>query len=172
MYTLKKETAREFLDYFMTDSEFQTKTKAGTIGIGAGDNKIIFRGQSDSDWKLTPPAFRDKALDKFALQPPYDIRPTFIGQQVIRGYAKQENWSDSELEKEYRLRDLSTCLYAELDAIRHFLDTADSLGIATPINHNAIKENIKLVLDMINKKASHYEYDFPSENLQQQEKRR
>lgn len=104
------DNSTELIDFFLRDDWFRTKDKYDAIGLGKAS--MLFRGQSDADWTLTPTAFRLNALDSFALQPP-------------------SIYEDNEC----RHRQLGRHLVAEFQAINSFLNNTDSLGIPTPIDH-------------------------------------
>lgn len=73
----------------------------------------IFRGQANASWSLRPSAHRDgDPLARFAPQ-----SKAFFGTEGPKGFGGQ--------------------LHAELRAVYRFLETADKLGIATPLDYQA-----------------------------------
>jgi len=112
--------AKEVINYFINNDEFQTGDKfISTIEGKAG---CIFRGQSNSDWPLLPTAFREETeWSKFTPQPPIEIQDTKL-------------W-------------LLKKLHAEAIAIDLFLETADSLGITTPIDYEIKQRGLESIFN-------------------------
>jgi len=113
--------AKEVIDYFLSDSMFQTSDKfTATITGKAG---WIFRGQSNSTWPVLPSAFRRETdWSKFTPQPPTNIENT-------------KRW-------------LLNQLHAEAIAIKNFLDNADAMGITTPVDYSIIKRGFDLIFEV------------------------
>lgn len=132
-------TAEEFVKFFQTHTFFQTKRiwEANTTGIG----DHIYRGQADANWKLTPSVFRsDNSLDNFTPQPPGIYKP------------------------EIKLRWLGIHLHAELRSALIFLETADKLGIETPIDYSQIKDHCEVIHNALNEKEFDYSTPFPNDS--------
>jgi FRG domain len=114
--------AKEVIDYFLGD-EFQTGDKFEAAITGKAG--WLFRGQSNSKWPLLPTAFRPETdWSKFTPQPPND-------KNVKRQILKQ--------------------LHAEAFAINVFLENADAMGIATPVDYSIIKRGFDLIFDALKK---------------------
>lgn len=121
-------TAQELVNFIESNEHEGFKTSGKFEATTTGRGLHIFRGQPNSSWKLVPSVFRNittkpHPLNNFAAQSPktYD-------------------------EKTDKLRWLKSQLHAELWSVSEFLNTADKLGIETPINYfqtiNAMKNNI------------------------------
>ena len=124
-------TAEEFVDFFQKDSFFHTTNiyEANTFGRGSH----IFRGQADSTWELKPSVFRSHdALNNFTPQHP----------GVFSGGDKTE-W-------------LGVQLHAELRSVTIFLDTADRIGIETPIDYSRRNDHNGLIDSLLNNKKFDY----------------
>ena len=104
---------------------------------------MIFRGQSDAQWKLMPSAFRRGRLKAFTPQPPSDtINPSSICQRLGRQ------------------------LHAEVRAVHLFLETADTLGIPTPIDYTTTKHGLDLIIAALNVDLDFdYKMPFPSQSF-------
>jgi hypothetical protein len=133
------ETADEFLAYFSSHHWLRTshEYEANSVGL----NGFIFRGQADAEWRLTPSAFRDDSLRAYT--------PQTAG-------ALQPNKTD--------LRDwLGWHLHSELRAVFLFLETADRLGISTPIDYTNINEHTELITAALHQQdTKSYDSPFPS----------
>lgn len=113
--------AREVIDHFLNNAEFQTGDKF--IATTQGKAGVIFRGQSNDKWPLLPTAFRPSTdWAKFTPQPPSNLG----------GNTKKS---------------LLKTLHAEATAINLFLETADTLGITTPIDYAISQHNIKSIFE-------------------------
>ena len=121
-------TAKELIDFIESyESEgFRTDGKFEATSTGRGGH--IFRGQSNSTWELIPAVFRNLTnsphpLSDFAAQLP----------GIFDKKTDKHQW-------------LKRQLHAELWSVSEFLNTADKLGIETPINYfqtiKAIDNNI------------------------------
>jgi hypothetical protein len=131
----------DFIDYFFhhpwlrTDNEYT----ANFPGLGG----FIFRGHSDSEWQLTPSAFRADALRSFSPQTAGDLE---------RGRSNLRSW-------------LGWQLHAELRAMFLFLETADRLGIPTPIDYANVNEHDEVITAALTEQDSNsYDSPFPSLN--------
>ena len=131
-------TAEELIDFFLKHSFFRTTriSEANTIGTGSH----IYRGQADAEWKLKPSVFRSHgALDNFTPQPP--------GKYIA----------------EHKIRWLGHHLHAELRSVFIFLETADKLGIETPIDYSRLKDHQELIYSAMNDEGYNYSAAFPNE---------
>lgn len=136
-------TAKEFISYFQDSHQFETDSEYSANYIGA--NGFIFRGQSDSTWPLRPSAFRTHdGLANFTLQ---------IAGQPPDKASDLKRW-------------LGWQLKAELRAVFLFLETADRLGLATPIDYTLINSHAELLNAAFNlQDSSEYTAPFPDEHL-------
>ena len=137
------EQPRDLLEYFLWDKWFTTSDKYHATS--PGKSGMIFRGQSDCEWKLLASAFRKKdSLKGFTPQPP----PEKLDQTTVRRY-------------------LGSHLHAEARAIYIFLETADSLGIPTPLDYSTTKEGLDLILAAMNDDPNfNYSKEFPTPAFQ------
>lgn len=134
----KFDTAQELVDFFQKHSFFRTTRIWEANVVGRGGH--IYRGQADSDWELTPSVFRSNdALNEFTPQPPGKYVP------------------------EAKIRWLGHHLHAELRAVFIFLETADKLGIETPIDYSRVKDHYELIYSAMNDKDYDYSCAFPNE---------
>jgi hypothetical protein len=134
---------RSVIDFFLHDPWFRTHTVSGANATGKGG--MLFRGQADSRWRLTPSAFRPGLLSRFTPQPP----------------------PSTELEQVPRRRHLGYQLHAELRAVQLFLNYADALGIPTPIDYTATTHGMDLVVAALNDKPEcDYSAQFPDDSFQ------
>lgn len=115
------DTAEEFLDFFLKNARFRTTNRF--VASSPGKGMSIFRGQSDSTWGLVPTAFRYDPFTDFATQPP----------TALRTEGEPLSWH------------LGFQLQAELRAVWLFLDSADQLGIPTPIDYTTINEGREII---------------------------
>ena len=131
-------TANEFISYFQTAN--QSKTDSEYLANG-----FIFRGQSDSTLPLLPSAFRkNNALARFT--------PQTAGQPPDQA-SDLKRW-------------LGWQLKAELRAVFLFLEAADRLGLATPIDYTLINTHAELLNAALNSQdTSKYTAPFPDECL-------
>lgn len=136
-------TANEFISYFQTANQFKTDSEYSANYIGA--NGFVFRGQSDSTWPLRPSAFRNHdALSCFTTQT--------AGQPPDQA-GDLKSW-------------LGWQLKAELRAVFLFLEAADRLGLATPIDYTLINTHVELLNAALNSQdTSEYTAPFPDERL-------
>lgn len=122
-YDKQFDEAKDLVNHFLGD-QFQTSDKL-TANL-PGTNGYIFRGQSRFLWPLKPNAFRDDTRwEKFTPQPPQK------NEDAKRWVLKQ--------------------VHAEKLSIDFFLETADSLGITTPIDFLAIKETTDSIFHALQK---------------------
>ncbi|MCG8519042.1 MAG: FRG domain-containing protein [Pseudomonadales bacterium] len=127
--------AEEFFDLFLGDNIFGPKS---VFDVSERDlSRYIFRGQSDSSFSLIPSAHR-KGVD-------------------FNGFTPQPLRSSSEKPEEK----LALHLHAEFRSITLFLEAADSAGLPTPLDYNALKEHDP-IFDRYNlRDYSPLEKDFP-----------
>lgn len=137
------DTANEFIAYFQNNNQFKTDSEYLANSIGA--NGFIFRGQSDSTWPLWPQVFRSHdALASFTLQT--------AGQPPDQA-GDLKRW-------------LGWQLKAELRAVFLFLEAADRLGLATPIDYMLINTHVDLLNAALNSQdTSEYTAPFPDERF-------
>jgi hypothetical protein len=134
---------REVIDFFLHDPWFRTHSIFDANSTGKGG--MLFRGQADSRWELTPSAFRPGLLSRFTPQPPPSTELTDIPRRRHLGYQ----------------------LHAELRAVQLFLNCADALGIPTPIDYTTATHGMDLVLAALNDKAEwDYSTPFPDDSFQ------
>lgn len=137
------EDPRAVIDFFLHDPWFRTQTIFDANSTGK--NGMLFRGQADSRWKMTPSAFRPNSLSKFTPQPPASLKEDRIPRRRHLGYQ----------------------LHAELRAVQLFLNYADALGIPTPIDFTTVSHGMDLVLAALNDKAEwDYSAQFPDDSFQ------
>lgn len=131
------DTAEELVDFFQKNDFFRTTNIWNANSIGRGSH--IYRGQADAKWALKPSVFRSPdSLAKFtSCAPPKDI-PT-----------QKISW-------------LGQHLHAELRSVFIFLETADKLGIETPIDYMSVKDHQELVTNALNNKDYDYSQAFPN----------
>ena len=135
-------TADEFISYFQSSNQLKTNSEYSANYIGA--NGFIFRGQSDSAWPLLPSAFRPgNPLANFTLQSP--------GQPASQA-SDLRGW-------------LGWQLQSELRAVFLFLEAADRLGLATPIDYTTLNAHTQLLNAALNSEdSSKYADPFPGEH--------
>lgn len=136
------DTAKELIEFFIADERFSTKSKLDTHYVGRG--AYIFRGQSNANWKLKANCFRSSSkLENYALQPP-------------------NNYSENESPT----RRLGRHLVAETQAVRAFLEAADSQGINTPISYESATEWLDKINKLLSSESDIANLDvFPEETL-------
>jgi FRG domain len=143
--------AREFMD---TISEYYSRETL-TDFVGIGVLKCIFRGVDNAEHQSVPKVFR-KGLDwkRFDLYPP-DPR------DLDRGDNGRSNYL-------YDHRQF------ELRAVSNFLNAADKLGIATPLNVYNIENELYKALNIyrgvsinFHERASRLEHPFPGEEVRE-----
>jgi hypothetical protein len=132
------ETAQEFVAFFQSNPRLVTTSEWAARFDGL--NGHVFRGQPDADRSLTPSVFRDgEPLRRFA--------PQLAGEMPIP--SERKSW-------------LGSHLHAELRAVFLFLQAADRLGIATPIDYGRVNEHRELIAALWNQQeSSQFEAPFP-----------
>lgn len=140
------DTVDEFLGFFRTHPWLKTHHEYETSYHGLGG--FVFRGQADADWPLLPRAFREgNALRNYSLQ--------------TAGTLPSEDDTTAGW-----LRFLGFHLHAELRAVFLFLETADRLGISTPVDYAFLNEHRDLINAALTEQESEaYEAPFPSSHL-------
>mgnify|MGYP006414007731 CR=1 FL=1 len=132
------DTAEEMVDFFQKNDFFRTTNIWNTNTIGRGGH--IYRGQADANWELKPSVFRaTDSLVNFTSQPPSTYTPT-----------QKISW-------------LGQHLHAELRSVFIFLETADKLGIQTPIDYTAVKDYEEILTHALNNKDYDYSPAFPND---------
>lgn len=129
-------SAKELIDYFLGNSWFRSHSIFDAASAGKGG--MIFRGQSDALWELRPSAFRPDALSRFTPQPPA-----------------------AEISKERLKVHLGFQLHAEARAVHLFLESADSLGIPTPIDYTTTQQSYELISAALNQDDYDYSTPYP-----------
>jgi hypothetical protein len=130
--------AEELVDFLQKHSFFRTNLIWDADVFGRGGH--IYRGQANASWKLISRVFRSHdALNDFTPQPPGEYVP------------------------EEKIRWLGCHLHAELKSIFIFLETADKLGIETPIDYSRVKDHHELIYNAMNDRDYDYSCSFPNE---------
>jgi hypothetical protein len=130
---------RELLDFFLYNPWFTTTSKFDANLVGKAG--MIFRGQSNSSWSLLPTAFRPGSLGRFTPQPP----------------AKQGSL----------MYQLGLHVHAEARSIYIFLESADRLGISTPLDYSIRKHGIDIIEAGFEEREDfNFNVPFPSEPFQ------
>lgn len=125
----------QLIEFFLRNNWFRTKSKFSANHTGK--TGMIFRGQSDSRWELSPSAFRPGNLERFTPQPPGDMG-------AVR-------------------RTLGRHLHAEARAVYLFMEHADSMGIQTPLDYTVTKHGMDIVLAALND-VENFDYTIPFPN--------
>lgn len=137
------ESAQDFVGVFLQDARFRTGNRFQANATGRGG--MIFRGQSDSHWRLLPTAFRPDSLRDFTPQAP-----------------PSEPSSPTDIR-----RYLGTHLHAEGRAVFIFLEAADRMGLPSPIDYTTTREGIELLQALFNDGATFdYEQRFPERSFE------
>lgn len=135
------DTAKDFIDYFWNHRWLKTKNEYSANYVGL--NGFIFRGQADTEWKLTPNVFRDNnKLNEYTDQVAGKLECD--GKDLC-------GW-------------LGWHLHAELRAVFLFLESADRLGIPTPIDYTNMLEHRELINSALKQEATAL-YDAPFPNV-------
>jgi len=131
-------SAREFVDFFLDENIFAPKSL-----FDVSDRLVsgyLFRGQARKDWSLIPSAHRaPEALKNYTPQPP--------SPEAFKAGSR----------KEY----VALHLHAELRAVQLFLESADKVGIKTPLDYNSLSLHQELLDDLISEKEINPESEFP-----------
>jgi hypothetical protein len=107
--------ARALIRYFFEHHDYAVDRV--TDALLPGRKGFVFRGQSNPDWPLLPMAHRDdeKSLWEYAAQPPSIAKPKNTKQRRTR---------------------LGDTMFEEIAAVQRFLEVADKLGLATPLDYH------------------------------------
>lgn len=139
-YSLK--SARELIDCFLDEnilfpeSVFDVSERL--------TNGYLFRGQARKDWELLPTAHRNTdSLDNFTPQPPWP-----------------ETFTNGSREKY-----LGSHIHAELRAVQLFLESADKIGINTPLDYKALSLHQELFNELISDDGLVNNYEFPAAEM-------
>ncbi len=135
---IKFSSARELVDCFLDDNIFSPKNLFDVSErLTSG---YLFRGQARKEWSLIPSAHRaPELLNNFTPQPP------------VPDAFHQGN------RKEY----LASHLHAELRAVQLFLESADKVGISTPLDYNTLSLHQKTFKDLMLGKEVELDSEFP-----------
>ena len=144
IYSIDQEcsSAEEFMNFFSTALFLKPRHIFDAYGIGM--NGYIFRGQSDSSWPLLASVFRPG-------NPLQNFTPQTAGEPDSESFD--------------HIMHLGWQLHAELRAVFIFLETADKLGIETPLEYSNLKEHRDLIHDALNSKQTKYDTPFPSHRI-------
>ena len=132
-------SARELIDCFLDENilaptSFFDVSERLTSGY-------LFRGQARKDWSLLPSAHRaPELLNNYTPQPP----------------------SKMMLEKFERREYLAFHIHAELRAVQLFLESADKVGLSTPLDYNSLALHQKIFEDLSSGKEIELDSDFPA----------
>lgn len=133
----KFKTAKKFIQYILEDDYFTINDYRDTCS--STTSTYIFRGQPNSEMKLTPSVFRsNNTFDDHSLQAPNKGDRNYLGRHL-----KAEEYS-----------------------VFKFLEYADSVGIESPIDYSTSDIHSKLLTSELNNK-NHVEFNntFPDPKL-------
>ncbi len=130
------ESAEDFLHFFQNHHFFKTNNIWEANAIGRGGH--IYRGQANADWVLKPTVFR---------------KP-----DALRNYTPQ---IAGEYSGKNKLMWLGFHLQSEIRSVLIFLETADKLGIETPLDYSKVKEHYELISSAMNQNEYDYSTAFP-----------
>lgn len=132
-------TARELIDCFLDENILAPKSLFDVSGrLTSG---YLFRGQARKDWPLIPSVHRNSdVLKDYTPQPPV---------QKI-------------LEFRDRRKYLALHIHAELRAVQLFLESADKVGINTPLDYNALALHQKNFEDLNSEQETELNSEFPA----------
>lgn len=138
---IKFANARDLIDFFLRDERFRTRDRYSANSTGQNWN--VFRGHSNADWSLLASAFRDGSLDQFTPQPPAQVF-------TVDG----------------RRRHMGNQLHAEARALYIFMESADAVGLSTPLDYTATDQGLELIRAALND-DEHYDYReaFPGQSF-------
>ncbi len=120
MEVIELNSAKDFVDYLRLSNQWWLPEHNYHNRIHTGTN-WIFRGQSDSEWKLIPNAFRENCFKTYF----HDFTTILDGQIKSRKMA------------------VSGQMDREMSIISTFIGLADNIGIQVPLEHlsnNKLKE--------------------------------
>lgn len=132
-------SARELIDCFLDDN---TLTPKSLFDVSERlTSGYLFRGQARKDWSLIPSAHRaPESLENYTPQPP--------GPDAFKRGSRREY--------------LALHLHAELRAVQLFLESADKVGINTPLDYNSMSLHQKLFDDLISENEIELDSEFPA----------
>lgn len=125
-------TAKELIDYFQNSDFFRIKDI-----WGATSGSHIYRGHSNSQWPLIASVFRDESILN-------EFTPQSAGK-----FQANSNW-------------LAHRLQSELRATFMFLETADKLGLETPLSYSNLQIHNEILEKIGKGDLSNYDDDFPT----------
>lgn len=134
------ETAEELVDFFQKNPFFRTRNIWEANSVGRGGH--IYRGQADPKWDLKPSVFRS-----------YEELSNFTPQAPSEDYNSANNKMDW----------LGLHLHAELRSVFIFLESADRLGVETPIDYSRKKDHKELIFSALNGKDFDDTISFPND---------
>jgi FRG domain len=133
----KFSSASELVNFFLQNERFRTHDRFSANSTG--QNWHIFRGHSNAAWSLLASAFRTGSLEQFTPQPPSKV---------------------AEVDK--RRRHLGNQLHAEARALYIFMESADAVGLPTPLDYATATQGIELIEAALNDDTSYdYSEAFP-----------
>ncbi|MFP4049867.1 MAG: hypothetical protein ACLFT8_07950, partial [Desulfovermiculus sp.] len=132
-------SARELIECFFDENIFEPKS------IFDVSERLIsgylFRGQARKGWSLIPSAHRSsESLKNYTPQPP--------GLDAFKRGKRNEY--------------LALHLHAELRAVQLFLESADKVGIYTPLDYNSLYLHQKLFDDLMSGNEAGLDSEFPA----------
>lgn len=132
-------SARELIDCFLDENILAPKNLFDVSErLTSG---YLFRGQARKDWPLIPSAHRtSEMLKNYTPQPPCQETPA---QTNRREYLAQH-------------------IHAELRAVQLFLESADKVGINTPLDYNSLALHQKMFDDLRSDQELELDSEFPS----------
>jgi len=132
-------SARELIDCFLDDNILAPE---GLFDVSERlTSGYLFRGQARKDWTLIPSAHRAPEVFKnYTPQPPVHRKP----------------------EKSNRSEYLALHIHAELRAVQLFLESADKVGIDTPLDYNSLELHQKILEDLSSGKKLELDSEFPA----------
>ncbi|MEL7893930.1 FRG domain-containing protein [Vreelandella neptunia] len=132
-------SARELIDCFLDENILAPKSLFDVSErLTSG---YLFRGQARKDWSLIPSAHRTpEVLKNYTPQPP--------GQKIPE---------DSD-----RRKYLALHIHAELRAVQLFLESADKVGINTPLDYNSLALHQKIFEDLNSGQDIELNSEFPA----------
>lgn len=123
------ESSRKLLDHLLDSPLF--KPAGVTDTLGTGRKHFLFRGHADVRWELLPTAHRGP-----------------LGQSSIAKLAPQAVWDPKKNDPRMKRDAFGGYLYEEVYGVRRFLETADKLGLPTPINFEHFRAQARTYKDL------------------------
>lgn len=135
-------TARELVDCFLDDNIFSPKSLFDVSErLTSG---YLFRGQARKDWPLVPSAHRSP--------------------EVLKNYTPQPPGSGT-LNRESRKEYLAHHVHAELRAVQLFLESADKVGINTPLDYSSLSLHQQMFHKLISGSETETDLEFPAQEF-------